>query len=577
MTMMLAVVCRGSCYFCRGLQQQTKTATCTFVSSSSRWQRNYVMRTIHNSWITTLHTRSSKGNDDGTTSSTASCTTTVSSSKSHNRRYNVSPSVQHRIQNLISHPAVRWDDSSTFASMHGKKLKQRHLKLFDRTLNDDDNDNVVHYDNLFDQFAKAVCMAGVVGQKEIFETWASALYIYSSFLSSESINDGNNSSSKLQQIRRVVDVAGGHGLLAWALLLLDDEHQRRSNEVANENTESHNAQALTAFCLDVQMPKSAELIMEVMIQQWPHLEHRFDYVEGRLEQLVPHSSCLLASVHACGILSDMLVSTAADQDVPLALVPCCHSRKPIVLSVASPYAKALYDDIILNTKGSVPDLADRLDEARMIALENAGLDVKEAFLPTIFTGKNRLILGFPSNEQVKVKPYLTSASQDDDRDRIQKQPMRKGQMPPLDTASSIMPKPVFMRGFKVPCKDDTESRQIVPKLAGRAAAMSRKELMHNRHHRKSPQFDLSLWLPEDEHGSISGDAISQIVESKHNVKCSVEKLGSVYISSSGRRSQTFRIRYSGFDAMILSFEKAKAMQNKLYEQIPIVFPGAECR
>ena len=132
---MLAVFCRGSCYFCQGLQQQTTTAARTlFVSSSSRWQRNYVMRTIHNSWITTLHTRSSKGNDDGTTSSTASCTTTVSSSKSHNRRYNVSPSVQRRIQNLISHPAVRWDGSSTFASMHGKKLKQRHLKLFDRTL-----------------------------------------------------------------------------------------------------------------------------------------------------------------------------------------------------------------------------------------------------------------------------------------------------------------------------------------------------------------------------------------------------------------------------------------------------------
>ena len=570
MMMMLAVVCRGSCYFCQGrLQQQTTTAACTFVSSSSRWQQHYVTRTIHNSWLTTLHTQSSKGNDDGTTS----CTTTVSSSfKSHNRLYNVSPSIQHRIQNLISHPAVRWDESSTFASMHGKKLKQRHLQLFDRPFNDD---NTVENDNLFDQFAKAVCMAGVVAQKEIFETWASALYIYSSFLSRERTNnDGNH--VPVKPIKRVVDVAGGHGLLAWALLLLDDEHQRRSNEeVANENIESHNAQVLTALCLDVQMPKSAEVIMEVMIQQWPHLEHRFDYVEGRLEQLVPHPSCLLASCHACGILSDMLVSTAADQDVPLALVPCCHSRKPIVLSVASPFAQDLYDDIILNTKGSVPDLADRLDEARMVALENAGLNVKEAFLPTIFTGKNRLILGFPNNEQVKVKPYLTGASEDD-RDRIQKQLMRKGQMPPLDTTSSIMPKPVFMRGFKVPCKDDSESRQTVSLLAGRAAANSRKELMHNRHHRESPQFDLSLWLPKDLPG-ISGDALSQIVESKHNVKCSVAQLGSAYVSPSGRRSQTFRIQYSGFDAKILSFEKAKTIQNYLYEQIPSVFPGAECR
>ena len=174
---------------------------------------------------------------------------------------------------------------------------------------------VAHYeyqDHLFDQFATVICNAGVVARKEVFETWASALYIHYSFLSTD---DANYSSNGGRIIRRIVDVAAGHGLLAWALLLLSDEEER--NNIKKNQQEQH---PLTVFCLDVQMPPSAELIHEAMIQQWPHLNDRFDYVEARLEQLVPHKSCLLASVHACGILSDMLVSTAAKHQIPIALV-----------------------------------------------------------------------------------------------------------------------------------------------------------------------------------------------------------------------------------------------------------------
>jgi len=375
------------------------------------------------------------------------------------------------------------------------------------------------------------------------------VYIHSSFLS----NEGNNT---IRPKRRVVDVAGGHGLLSWALLLLDDEYQHKQSDDAS--------QELTVFCLDVKMPKSAELISEAMLKQWPHLEDRFDYVEGRLEQLIPHNSCLLASVHACGILSDILVSTAAKHTIPLAVVPCCHSRKRIVLQHASSYAKDMYDDII-NTNGSIPDLVDRLDEARMVALDKAGLDVKELFLPSLFTGKGRLIMGFPRNES--------------HGEQIPNQTLRrKGQMPSLEStySTSIISKPVFMRGFTIPCKDDIECRRLVSKLAGREAADTRKELMHNRHHEKSPTMDISVWLPADKDVGLSGDALSAIVESKHSVKCSAQKTDQ-YVNPAGRKSVTFRLQYSGFDTAILSFDKAKAMHDELYELIPDAFPGIECR
>ena len=475
--------------------------------------------------------------------------------------------------------------------MHRKKLGKRHLSLFDRRGSASIGDSAAGLDHLFDQFAQAVCYAGVVARKEIFETWASALYIHSSFFG----NEATMIDRDIPRINRVADVAAGHGLLAWALLLLDDEHRRRCG---NDDEHSHRA-PLTAFCLDVKMPQSAEIVHSSMLRRWAHLDSQFHYVEGRLEQLAPHPSCLLASVHGCGILSDILVSAAAEHGVPMAIVPCCHSRKSVVLDVASPFAKDLYYDII-NTNGSVTDLSERLDEARMTALMNSGHEVKEIFLPKvsnikthrifdpkqlrlsyllmlhlntkIFTEKNRLIVSLPPGTQ-QPKPSLP----DPVVNRLH-QPLdvaRKGRMPSLD--QPILPKLRFLKGFCVPCKDDEVSRLIVSDLAGRVAANHRKEVMHNRYHTKYPHLDLSLWLPEEDVG-ISEDAISHIVESKNKVECTVAKVGPVYVSRSGRSAQTFRIQYApSDDTGMLSFDDARRMHEELYATIPISFPGAECR
>ena len=90
----------------------------------------------------------------------------------HNERSNdPKEEVEERISNLRTHPAVVWDTNSTFSSMHKKKLGRRHLMFFDRS-------HESNRDVLFDEFATAVCNAGVVARKEVFETWASALYIH---------------------------------------------------------------------------------------------------------------------------------------------------------------------------------------------------------------------------------------------------------------------------------------------------------------------------------------------------------------------------------------------------------------
>ncbi|KAL9183327.1 hypothetical protein ACHAXT_005114 [Thalassiosira profunda] len=305
-----------------------------------------------------------------------------------------------------------------------------------------------------------------------------------------------------------------------------------------------------------------------MIQQWPHLEERFDFVEGRLEQLVPHPSCLLASVHACGILSDILAATAAEHGVPLAVVPCCHSRKPKVLEVASPYARELYEEIILGTKGSMPDLADRLDEARIVALMNAGLSVKEEFLPDLFHREGSDDIGIPDRRCVcKRSECLSNADSNEE-----------GTNAPALRSIQHLAQISLLERFHVPCEDTKANRRLVSNLSGRAAADDRKAAAHNRNHAKSPQMDVSLWLPEEDNG-LSEQALEELVRTEHNVDCTVKKLGSVYVSPSGRKAQAFRFRYNnnGEDRRIFPFDQAKRIHSELYEMIPEVFSGAECR
>lgn len=463
--------------------------------------------------------------------------------KKHRTHHSLSPSfidghsdaainnaLKTRINDLVNHPAVVWNATSTFASMHKKKLAPRHIRQFDRSSTNN------YCDVLFDEFAKAVCNAGVVARKEVFETWASALYIHYFFFTQK-----NN----IKTVRRVADIAAGHGLLAWALLILDDEY-RKLNE--------SDLAPLTAFCLDVKMPKSAELIQTSMLETFPYLEEQFDYVEGRLEQLIPHDSCLLAGVHACGTLSDVLVSTAADHGVSLALVPCCHSRKATVLrACASRFAREQYE-AILNTKGKIPDLVNRLDAARIVALQNSGMDVVEASIPNLFTDKNRLIMATPGQ-----KTPLTRCDASDQMNIKQTMKIQPGQMPPLNAINnsvSINPKARLMKGFSVPCKDDKESRAIISNISGRIAAERRKEVMHNRNHQDMPQLDLSLWLP-DNGSEITEQSLQKVIKRIHpNINSNVKILGDVYLDpKTGRRAQTYRIKY-GVEDKVLSFDEA---------------------
>src|ERR1041385_8725691 len=62
---------------------------------------------------------------------------------------------------------------------------------------------------LFDRIGRAVCEAGCLPRKELYESWEVARRVRRRFRGG-----------------RVVDLAGGHGLLAQILLLVDDSSPR---------------------------------------------------------------------------------------------------------------------------------------------------------------------------------------------------------------------------------------------------------------------------------------------------------------------------------------------------------------
>ena len=208
---------------------------------------------------------------------------------------------------------------------------------------------------IFQQVAQVVASKQVLPRKELFEAWEAASRIDQAFPSME----------------RVADLAAGHGLLGWLLVLLALQDGRRR----------------TAVAVDLRMPPSADALAEAFIHQWPELSGRFDYVESRLENVQANSSVLVASVHACGPLTDAVLARAVDSGAPVAVMPCCHSlrKQPV------PAEPGLTSEL-LATRAKQLGVVRAIDDARIAALEAFGYTVDESAIDPEVTPYNRLLL-----------------------------------------------------------------------------------------------------------------------------------------------------------------------------------------
>ena len=196
---------------------------------------------------------------------------------------------------------------------------------------------------LFDRLARAVCEAEVLPRKELYEAWETARRVRRRFRSGP-----------------IVDLAAGHGLLAWILLVLDDSSPE-------------------ALCVDVRKPRSAEALQDVMLRHWPRLEGRVRYFVSDAAAVELPEGALLACVHGCGPLTDTVLDRAIDARLRVAVLPCCQGGTRCDSGELT---------------GWLPiDLA--VDVTRVARLRTAGFRVWTAKLPEEMTPKNRLLMAEP--------------------------------------------------------------------------------------------------------------------------------------------------------------------------------------
>lgn len=199
-------------------------------------------------------------------------------------------------------------------------------------------------DTLFHHVARAVCHAGCLPRKELYEAWEVARRTRRRF------HGG-----------RVVDLAAGHGLLAQIMLLLD-----KGSEFA--------------LVVDPALPPSAEKVHTALYAAWPRLVGLVHFVPESIDQVEILPTDVVVSSHACGALTDRVLDRAAAARARVAVLPCCHDASTCDTGAL----------------GGWVDEALAIDILRATRLEQRGYRVWTQAIPAAITPKNRLLLGAPS-------------------------------------------------------------------------------------------------------------------------------------------------------------------------------------
>lgn len=196
-------------------------------------------------------------------------------------------------------------------------------------------------ETLFDRIARAVCHAGCLPRKELYEAWEVARRV-----------------RRLFRGGRVVDLGAGHGLLGHVMLILDDTSPN-------------------VIAADTRLPPSHAKLHEILMQSWPRLADRIAFAEQSLDAVELRPDDVVVSSHACGALTDVVLERAAAARARVAVLPCCHHL-----------------DGEQNLSGWL-DGALAMDVRRAVKLEQQSYRVWTQTIPAGVTPKNRLLMGQP--------------------------------------------------------------------------------------------------------------------------------------------------------------------------------------
>lgn len=195
--------------------------------------------------------------------------------------------------------------------------------------------------SLFDKIARAVCRAGTLPRKELYEAWEMAKRVRRRYRGG-----------------RIIDLACGHGLLAHIMLILDDSSK-------------------TAIAVDKKIPLNAGKLSNALITSWPRLKNRVIYKEMPVQEIIILPDDIVVSAHACGSLTDLIIDKAIEQNARIAVLPCCHNLK-----------ESFTDGL----EGWM-DKTLAVDTVRVMRLRSKGYQIVAHKIPNDITPKNRLLMG----------------------------------------------------------------------------------------------------------------------------------------------------------------------------------------
>jgi len=205
---------------------------------------------------------------------------------------------------------------------------------------------------LFDRIGRVVCLAGCLPRKELFEAWEMARRVR------RRLRGG-----------RIVDLGGGHGLLAQILLVLDDTSP-------------------SAIVADKTLPPSSATLHEELVRAWPRIAERVQFVQADLDDVPIAAADLVVSSHACGALTDRVIARAVGAHAAVAVLPCCH-------------------DLASCDPGQIDGWVDgplAVDLMRAVRLERVGYRIWTQTIPGAITPKNRLLMGQPDGSPTFARP-----------------------------------------------------------------------------------------------------------------------------------------------------------------------------
>lgn len=202
-----------------------------------------------------------------------------------------------------------------------------------------------HYtsDTGFDRIARVVCRASCIPRKELYESWEIAKRV-----------------RRHLRGTRIVDLACGHGLLAYMLAVITP----RVAEI---------------LAVDTRLPPSAAKLGAAMEEEWPNLAQRVTRRQADLRANPLRSGDIVVCAHGCGSLTDRVLDLALAARAQVAVLPCCSDHSRLDSGGLDGWLGA--------------DLA--IDVVRALRLRDEGYKVWTQHIPEAITPKNRLLMGRP--------------------------------------------------------------------------------------------------------------------------------------------------------------------------------------